>query len=350
MIATVTLNPAVDKTMTGTALLQGQVNRMKSVRLFAGGKGVNVTKLLRRLGEEVTALGFLGGYTGAFILDDLKKRGVGCHFTQTAASTRTTLNILAEDGYVTEILEPGETVSRAELDDFLLGYRLFADKCGLLVLSGSLPQGAPVDFYAQLVRIAREKGCRVLLDTSGEALAEGVKAGPDLIKPNVRELEYLAGRPLREPREIAEAVQALRARTGIPAVIVSRGKRGLLTVWEKDAAETAAAPEKTAAVSCASASPAAAASGGRELLTVSVPDVPVVNTVGSGDCVVASLAWSMARDCAGASFSRAELARALRRAAALSSANVTTMESGDVPLETAERLMDEVVLAAEPWP
>lgn len=329
MIATVTLNPAVDKTMTGAALLPGQVNRMKSVRLYAGGKGVNVTKLLCQLEEPVTALGFVGGFTGSFIEEDLRKRGVDCRFTRTQQTTRTTLNILSEDGYVTEILEPGDAVGEEEREDFLLSYRLFADKCDLIVLSGSLPQGVPADFYAVLTKIAKEQGCRVILDTSGEALAEGIKAGPDLIKPNVRELEYIMGRPLRDVREIAEAAVELQE-AGVSCVVVSRGKRGLLSVTGEESESGAERPA-------------------RRIVTVSVPDVPVVNTVGSGDCVVASLAWSMAHECGGVSFTAEELKRALRWAAARSSANVTTMESGDVPMDTAERMMGEIVLEEAAW-
>ncbi len=321
MIATVTLNPAVDKTMTGAALSPGQVNRMKSMRLFAGGKGVNVTRILRQMEEPVIGLGFAGGFTGDFILEELKKRGVDCHFTRVQGTTRTTLNILSEDGYVTEILEPGEMVSAEEIENFLMTYRLFTDKSDIVVLSGSLPQGVPADLYARLTEIAKEKECRVILDTSGEALVQGIKAHPYLIKPNVKELEYVMGRPLRELSEIAGAAAALQEE-GIPVVVVSRGKRGLLSVFDSEE--------------------------GKQIVTVSVPDVPVVNTVGSGDCVVASLAWSLQNACKGSSFTGEELKEAIRRAAAYSSANVTTMESGSVPLETAESMLQDVEVVCEP--
>ena len=161
----------------------------------------------------------------------------------------------------------------------------------------------------------------MILDTSGEALVQGIKAHPYLIKPNVKELEYVMGRPLRELGDIAGAAAALQEE-GIPVVVVSRGKRGLLSVFDSEE--------------------------GKQIITVAVPDVPVVNTVGSGDCVVASLAWSLQNACAGDAFTGEELKEAIRRAAAYSSANVTTMESGSVPLETARNMLQDVEVLCEP--
>lgn len=313
MITTVTLNPAIDRTMTGASLLPGRVNRMETVREYAGGKGVNVTKMLRGLGEEITGVGFLGGLTGQFILHYLSGLGVRCDYTEVPGATRTTLNLLTADGYVTEILEPGAAVPAGCEERFQLSFKRALAGSRAAVLSGSLPAGLPEDYYAGLIRFGKEQGVRMFLDASGAALAEGVRAAPFLIKPNTKELEYLMGRPLRRQEELAEAIVTLMER-GLPCVVVSRGSRGLMTAVKK--------PK------------------GYEIVTASAPEVPVVNTVGSGDVSVALLVQELADAPDRPDAERME--RALRRAAAYASANVTTMESGIVSEETAKRLMDEV--------
>lgn len=313
MILTVTLNPAIDKTMTAHELNPGQVNRMTGIREYAGGKGINVTKMLRQMDIPVTGMGFIGGFTGQFILNAMKDRGVLCQYTQVEGTTRTSLNILSEDGYVTEILEPGTAVSDTERENFMAAFRKNIRDCSTAVFSGSLPDGIPSDFYAGLIRIAKEYGKKTVLDTSGEALAEGVKACPWMIKPNAKELEYLVGRPLRSEKEIAAAADALQE-AGIPHVVVTRGSRGMLTVLNGEK--------------------------GKEILRVTVPDVNVVNTVGSGDVAVAVLTAELCEQ--PGEITDRIMEHAMLRAAAVSSANVTTMESGVAPLATADALMQEV--------
>ena len=112
MILTVTLNPAVDKTYTTGSLMLGQVNRMRTVNNIAGGKGINVAKILRQYGYEVMTAGFLGGYTGQFIEKCMEEIHAECRFTKVAGETRSSINIIAEDGYVTEVLEPGRPYRR----------------------------------------------------------------------------------------------------------------------------------------------------------------------------------------------------------------------------------------------
>ena len=194
MITTVTLNPAIDKTITTSRLLPGQVNRGDSVKNIAGGKGINVTKVLRQYGSSVCALGFLGGYTGRFIEEYVEGLGAESAFTQIAGETRTSTNVLSMDGYVTEILEPGPVICEEEKERFLQTYTEKLAGSRFVVLSGSAPKGLPTDIYAQLIELAERQKLRTVLDTSGELLVQGVKAKPFLIKPNTRELEYLTGR------------------------------------------------------------------------------------------------------------------------------------------------------------
>ena len=231
MITTVTLNPAIDKTITTSRLLPGQVNRSESVKNIAGGKGINVTKVLRQYGNSVCALGFLGGYTGRFIEEYVKGLGAESAFTEIAGKTRTSTNVLSQDGYVTEILEPGPVITEEEKEQFLQTYRKKIAGSEFVVLSGSAPKGLPTDIYAQLVALADKQQIRSVLDTSGELLVRGVKAKPFLIKPNCKELEYLTGRRLRELSEIKEAALQLVSE-GIAHVLVSMGEKGILYAAE----------------------------------------------------------------------------------------------------------------------
>lgn len=303
MILTVTLNPAVDKTYTAGTLMLGQVNRMHTVKNIAGGKGINVAKILRQYGYDVMTAGFLGGYTGEFIESYMKEIYAECRFTKTAGETRSSINVVAEDGYVTEILEPGPVISGQELERFAADYREALAECELVVMSGSVAKGIPADIYRKLIAMGKEAGKRCILDTSGEALLHGIEAAPYLIKPNQKELEYLVGHKLKDMGELIEAAEKLREK-GIACVLVSMGKKGLLSVTENAA------------------------------LWAKIPAVKAVNTVGCGDSVVASYAMSLIKG--------EDEYTALKRAAAISAANAATLESGDISLELAEELLGKI--------
>ena len=305
MILTVTLNPAVDKTYTSGELITGHVNRMRTVMSLAGGKGVNVTRVLRQYDVPVCATGFLGGYAGSFIEDDLKGRDVACHFIRVDGETRSNMNILADNGYVTEILEPGPEVKKEQLDKFLAQYDNLLSDCELVVLSGSAARGVPEDIYTLLIEKAREKGIKALLDTSGESLRSAIGAKPYLIKPNLKELEYIMGHKLVNREAAMEAALAIHEE-GIAHVIVSMGKKGLLSVSD-DGVYFAKAGKVT-----------------------------VLNTVGCGDCVVASSAMSILKN--------EPVEESLRKAAAISASNATTLKSADIPMDVAEELYENITV------
>lgn len=302
---TVTLNPAVDKTYTTQGLIVGNVNRMRTVMHIAGGKGVNVTKILRQYGYEVGAVGFLGGYSGRFIEEELEKRGAECRFVHVEGETRSNINILADDGYVTEILEPGPTISDKQQDAFHKQYDAMLGECGLVILSGSLAKGLNNDFYEKLIVRAAGESVPVYLDSSGEGLRYGLRAKPQLIKPNWKELEYIVGHSCRNREEIIESAQFLRS-MGIDRVIVSMGSKGILSVTKQG------------------------------VLHARSPKIDAVTTVGCGDSVVASYAMS---------YMKGETEeQALVHACAVSAANATTVESANIPLETAEDLMNKIIV------
>lgn len=303
MIATVTLNPAVDKTYTCSGILTGQVNRMDSVKNLAGGKGVNVAKVLRQYGCPVRTLGFLGGYFGKLIEDHVRLIGAESRFTPVKGETRCSVNILSQDGYVTELLEPGPEVSREEIARFMSDFERGISGCELVILSGSVPESVPAGIYSELICRAGKEEKKVILDTSGPFLKESAKAAPFMIKPNLKELEFLTDRKLRELDDIMEAALLVHG-WGIPHVLVSMGTRGLLYV--KDG----------------------------KILRARAPKVRALNTVGCGDCVVAAFAMGYLQ--------KMESTELLKYCAGISAANATTLENGVIPMELAEELTKKV--------
>ena len=154
MILTVTLNPAVDKTYRTGELFPGRVNRMRSVDNIPGGKGINVSKILRQYDYEVTATGFLGGYQGKWMEAQLDRLKIRCAFVHVEEETRSSMNIVADNGYVTEILEPGPHISEAHLKEFGASFIRLAEESSLIILSGSAAPGISADIYARLIRSA----------------------------------------------------------------------------------------------------------------------------------------------------------------------------------------------------
>lgn len=303
MILTVTLNPAVDKTYTTGELITGHVNRMRSAMSLAGGKGVNVTKVLRQYDFPVCATGFLGGYAGDFIEDYLKGIQVDCRFIRVEGETRSNMNILADNGYVTEILEPGPEIGEEHLQQFLRQYEAMLPDCEMVVLSGSAARGLPDDIYPRLIEKARMRGIKTMLDTSGDSLKRALLAKPYLIKPNLKELEYIVGHKLVNRDAVVEAALEIH-KSGIAHVIVSMGQKGLISV-----------------------------SGGYAYFA-KAGKIRAVNTVGCGDCVVASYAMSI--------LNGESKEETLRKAAAISAANATTLKSAEIPREVAKELYDGI--------
>lgn len=300
MILTVSLNPAVDRTCRLKALAPGAVNRMYGAESVAGGKAVNVAKVLRQFHMPVAAAGFLGGAGGTLIQEALEQIGIECHFTKIRGETRTNTNVLEENGSVTELLEPGPVISEKELKQFLKQFTGCLERCSVVVLSGSLPRGVPADMYGNLVKMCRMWGIRVILDSSGEALESGVQAGPDLVKPNKKELEFLAGRPLRSREEVTDAARKL-LEYGVGGAAVSLGEEGILWV---DAERT---------------------------LFQKAKKVKTVNTVGCGDTVTASLCMSLS--------AAEDMETALNKASAMAAANAATAENGNIPMDLYLKLL-----------
>ncbi len=265
MIKTVTLNPAVDKTVEIDNFRVGAVNRISSIRLDAGGKGINVSKTIKALGGSSLATGILAGRNGEYIKSYLDHLDIDNDFLFIKGETRTNIKIVDKANYTnTDINEPGVDVSQEDLS--LMENRIFSEmnKDSILVLSGSVPSNASAGIYREWAERAKKAEARVLLDSDGELLREGVKAAPYLVKPNINELERLFGRKFADISEVADAAKSLLD-AGIEMVVVSLGADGAVFV------------ERGKAIHA----------GGLE--------VKVRSTVGAGDAMVASLALAIER-------------------------------------------------------
>jgi 1-phosphofructokinase family hexose kinase len=232
MLVCVSLNPAIDKRIRLAKLVPGQVNRASEVRAAAGGKAAHVAMVLRRLGAEPRWIGFTGGASGQELLAGLHNLHIQAVSVPITNATRSNLEIIEERGTVTEILEPGAAVSIEEC-------RALQSACEAVfregqdgftaILSGSLPPGVPHGFYASLIERVHGCGGKVFLDASGEPLKLALKAGPDFVKPNREEAEWLTGKPTRDVASAVAAIPQLIS-AGAKSAAISLGKDGL--VWQ----------------------------------------------------------------------------------------------------------------------
>lgn len=196
MILTVTMNPSVDTRYQLDELIIDDVNRVTPEKT-AGGKGLNVARVLGQLGDDVVATGLLGGHMGAYMAELMDANGIKNDFVPIKGETRICLNIL-HAGNQTELLESGPTIAPEELDAFTAKFAELASKADVVTISGSLPRGVEADYYAKITGIAENAGVKVLLDTSGASLEAALKSEvkPELVKPNLTEINGLLGTSL----------------------------------------------------------------------------------------------------------------------------------------------------------
>ena len=245
-IVCISANPALDRRLRLSSLSPGAVHRARSVEALPGGKAAHVAMAVRALGADAVWIGFLGGAVGEECAVQFGMLGIEVIPVPTKATTRLNFELIEDSKRVTEVLEPGGTPSEPERKHMLdiLAHALGRKwKGALVVISGSLPQDVPPSFYASLIGLARSCGSRVYLDTSGEALAAGLQARPDFVKPNRGEAELLLNRSLPDVPSAELAVRALADRGAISAAI-TLGVEGLVWVARKGGAALAArAPE-----------------------------------------------------------------------------------------------------------
>ncbi len=260
MILTVTLNMALDVTYHVDGFAHGQTTRVREVGRRAGGKGVNVARVLQGLGHEAAVTGLAGGLTGAAARAELKAAGLRDEFVDIAGESRMTVTVVDGEGCATGFWEPGPVVVQEEWEAARSRCSELIGSASVVVLSGSLPPGVPVSAYAQLIRLANEVGVPAVLDAEGEALALGVTARPAVVKVNVSELVSATGAD-----ELNAGARALCS-AGAQTVVITDGSAGL---------------------TCFSA---------RGTLHAVAPAVSTGNPTGAGDAVSAALAVGMIDD------------------------------------------------------
>jgi 1-phosphofructokinase family hexose kinase len=250
MLVCISANPAIDRRLRLENIAVGEINRALSAQPFPGGKAAHVAMVAKALGVDVMWVGFLGGAAGEQCESGLSACGVPLTVIRTESETRANLELVCADGKVTEILEPGGAVTEGEVERLVTTCRdLFAEseRGTQVALSGSLPPGAPTDLYAELIRLAHLYGCRTLLDTSGEALRQGLRAEPDFVKPNRNETFEFAKSRIDSVDDATEAMQNFFA-AGAKSVAVSLGADGM--IWQRTAASALLISESSPIANC----------------------------------------------------------------------------------------------------
>ncbi|HOT94412.1 MAG TPA: 1-phosphofructokinase [Methanoregulaceae archaeon] len=264
MIYTLTLNPALDRTIHVDSLSCDVANRIVEEYRFPGGKGIGVSKVLTALGTPNVALGFVGGFRGDELEALLIGEGVHCSFIRIAGDTRSNIVIRQHNSDCQMLLNSkGPEVEPSAIMTLLRQLRNLSDP-EYLTIGGSLPPNIKPAMYRKCIEIGREIGCRVLLDADGEALLGGIRARPFAIKPNVHELSNLVGRPLKGVEDVLRASE-MPLDAGVEVVVASMGPDGIV-LSTRDLALHAVPPK-----------------------------VEVVNTIGAGDSAVAGFIHALSK-------------------------------------------------------
>lgn len=264
MIYTITLNPALDRTIWIDRIRDDVSNRILEEKSFAGGKSIDVSKVLKNFGVDNTALGFVGGFAGRELEGRLLNEGIQSDFVRVAGETRTNIVIHErETGRQIVFNARGPEIRPSELMQFV---ELIEDlPCAdVVAIGGSLPPGVSPEIYHKIITLVKRCPATVVLDVDGAALKLGIQARPNVIKPNIHELSELVGRELTEIDDILAAAREVNGK-GIEIVLVSMGGKGILLVAD-----------------------------GKEYLAVP-PVVKVESTVGAGDSSVAGFISGLVR-------------------------------------------------------
>ena len=266
MIITLTLNPAIDKTIQVHNFTVGKVNRITdNYQMEVGGKGINVSKVLKELGTSSKAIGIVGGENGEIIKKDLEEKQINYEFVDGMINTRMNLKIVDPDNQITtEINEfggPYDPYVYLKLKEVLC---INISKDDIVILAGSMPKGTDPHYYMELISICKKKGAKVYLDMDGELLKNAIDLKPHVIKPNLSELESMYHKTFESKKDIISAAISILL-SGVETVIISMGADGALFV-RKD-----------------------------KIISASGLKVRVGSTVGAGDSMIAAFAYGEER-------------------------------------------------------
>lgn len=236
--ATITLNPAIDRTMLFHDRFRTDIlNRAYGSAVSAGGKGINVSRMLKIMGVSAPIYGFCGGYNGIILSDMLKKDGLECRFTDTKAETRVNIKLIDDDGICTEANEAGGPIETAELEELFESVIKHTGLGKYVFMGGSIPQGVEKGVYNSLISSLKNSGAITILDCDGEALRQGIKSGPSMIKPNLFELSQFVKKDIKSNAEAVDAAYCVYLEYGADVLCtlggegaIYAGKNGLYTV------------------------------------------------------------------------------------------------------------------------
>ncbi len=264
MILTVTINPAIDRNVTADRLVFEDRGYILSAHESAGGRGFNASQVIHKFGGDTTAILACGGETGVRLESFLQQAGFPVELIPIRNPIRVNLSISDRQGLTIKLNEVGPLIHAEELEHFERRVVARLEAATWLMLCGSLPPGVPVEFYARLIRAAREAQVRVLLDADGDALRRGLEGGPTVACPNEQEAEQLLGTVLLTRNHSVEAAESLRA-MGAESVLLSLGSRGALL----------ASPEG--------------------IFEAIPPAIDAVCPIGAGDALAAAHVWALTR-------------------------------------------------------
>lgn len=302
-ILTLTPNPAIDQTLEIAGFAAGQVNRVLTSRMDAGGKGINVASILADLQVPTVVTGFLGEQNAAIFEKHFAAKRLEDRFVRVPGANRVGIKVVnTENRETTDINFPGLQIGEESMTRLMRQVEELVVDGAWCVLSGSLPTGLNPDFYALLIARVHVLGGRVVLDTSGEPLRRAVAESPDILKPNLAELEELFGEKISTPQQALDAATRLRGdREAL--VVVSMGSDGALFC------------------------------DGETALLARPPRVSVYSTVGAGDAMVAGIVWAQIQGL--------DLGETARLATAFGAHAVTRCEAG-VEIDQVRALMHQV--------
>jgi tagatose 6-phosphate kinase len=300
MILCIGTTPAAQRVMAFRKLTIDAVNRAVTTLDGAAGKSVNVAKVLKALGEQPVATGFLGGDRGEHLRALLEARGIELDFVEVAPRTRQCITLLdTTAGTQTELVEESQAVAAADYEKLMHVIRRRVKGCRAVVMSGTITPGGPADLYFQGTQLAIEAGAMPVVDAQGAALIEALRARPGLVKPNRTELAATLGRELKDEAAVMSAMRELCER-GAQRVVVTAGKDPAL------------------------------AFDGQSWWRIRAPRIDATNPIGSGDAFAAGLVWRLLRG--------DNLGEACRWASATGAANALILMAGEVHRNDVERL------------
>lgn len=302
---TVTLNASIDRTGIIHNFQTGKINRLDQPKESPGGKGLNVTRVLKTFNENVTATGFIGGKYGEKLKSLMDEEGFNHEFQKINGETRFCLAIIdPEHNKITELNENGPQISDEELNSFYDKYRKISPDAEFSIISGSVPKSLPYEVYFELIELSGKRNLKTALDASGKPLKEGIKAKPFIIKPNKNETEELVGFELNTEEDVIKATRYLSEYCNISCITL----------------------EDKGAFLCTK----------NEIYQFIPPQIKVVNSVGSGDSFLAGLVYGIKNN-----FS---LSDSGKWAISAGTANALTEKAGFCNIYDINRIYNEVIV------